>query len=333
MVGNKWATLAASGSSGKRIGVCHNTAATAIVWIWRSIFPFCLQPGAGDMDKTMTGDSGDKTRATPQLYYDRFMFDEVIDEYYGHCDFHNFGLWSQGVDSPAAACRELVSKLVSLSPRTPRRLLEVGCGKGATTRELRSHWPSAEIVAIDVSEKQLYTCRQNCPTATFQLMDACAMDFRDCSFDLVISVEAAFHFQSRRKFFADARRVLKPGGGLLLQDVLHHKHDDPSQHSEAPSDVILDPGKIIPSENYLAGPDNYKGQLMEAGFDVIKIIDVTEEGPRRFYEDFIKHLSNRERWQGFNSDHVRSLRIGARLFARRIHFCLLVYAVALPQAR
>jgi MPBQ/MSBQ methyltransferase len=272
---------------------------------------------------------GDKTPRAPNVssYYDRFMYDEVISNYFDHSDYYNFGMWRDTTAAPKDACRALMAELVALAPPHPARVLEVGCGKGATTRELRAHWPEAEITAIDVSEIQLETCRRNCPDASFMLMNACEMTFEDSSFDIVISVEAAFHFPSRRAFLEHTRRVLAPSGRVVLQDVLYVRQDAAINRPRA-SQNVLDPSALLPPENHLEGPEAYESLLREVGFERARIVDVTADGPRRFYEHLLAHLTDRKTWKGYDPDHIRRLRIGARLFARQLKYCVLVSAHA-----
>ena len=180
-----------------------------------------------------------------------------------------------------------------------------------------------------MSEIQLETCRQNCPDASFMLMDACEMAFEDSSFDMVISVEAAFHFPSRRKFLEHTRRVLASGGRVVLQDVLYLNQDaTPWRPPGNSSQNVLDPVALIPPKNHLSGPEDYEALLHDVGFERCRIVDVTAEGPRRFYEHFLTHLADRETWDRYDPDHIRLLRIGARLFARQLNYCVLVSADA-----
>ena len=53
--------------------------------------------------------------------------------------------------------------------------------------------------------------------------DACELPFDDNSFDVVLSLESAFHYPSREKFIREVKRVLKPGGKFMLGDILINK--------------------------------------------------------------------------------------------------------------
>jgi ubiquinone/menaquinone biosynthesis C-methylase UbiE len=113
-----------------------------------------------------------------------------------------------------------MEKLLSFIPERKGRILDVACGKGATTAYLLKDFAAENVFGSNISEKQLETARKRAPEATFLLMDAVQLDFEDNYFDHIICVEAVFHFETREKFLEEALRVLRPGGFLVLSDIL-----------------------------------------------------------------------------------------------------------------
>ena len=70
----------------------------------------------------------------------------------------------------------------------------------ATTRYLLKYYKPEKVAGINISEKQLGICKQNVSGCRFYLMDATKLDFKNNSFDNVICVESAFHFNTRKSF-------------------------------------------------------------------------------------------------------------------------------------
>ena len=99
-----------------------------------------------------------------------------------------------------------------------RELLEVGCGTGhwltvvgTGTGESRSRL----VAGLEPSSEMIARARATAPDARLVRGRAEALPWRDASFDRVYCVNALHHFTDRARFFAEARRILKPGGGLL----------------------------------------------------------------------------------------------------------------------
>ena len=100
----------------------------------------------------------------------------------------------------------------------PSAVLEVGCGTGhwlAAVNSARRSADGAKLAGADPSAPMLARARAAAPDAMLARARAEALPWRDATFDRVFCVNALHHFSDRAAFFSEARRVLKPGGGLL----------------------------------------------------------------------------------------------------------------------
>jgi len=208
-------------------------------------------------------------------WYQTRMYDQYAREYYENSDFFNFGYWLEDTPNQKAACENLMAKLLDFLPQSQGRILDVACGKGATTNYLLQTGAFDQVMGVDVSLKQLRTCQDNAPQARFTLGNATGAAFADASFEQIICVEAAFHFDTRADFLREARRLLKPGGYLLLTDILLTRWGDELRH-------------IRTTRNYVPTLAAYRNIFLEAGFLEVEIIDATLESWTRFYRYMLR---------------------------------------------
>jgi MPBQ/MSBQ methyltransferase len=193
--------------------------------------------------------------------YDAVLFDAVMRDFY-RSEYYNVGWWDDVPSTPADACAALVRRVIERVRRSPGRVLDAGCGLGGATRQLAGAWPVAEIVGIGVSERQLACCREILPAAKFLRMDAARLDFPAGTFDAVVGIESALHFDTRARFFAEAYRVLRDGGTLALSDLLVPSQDWPGAWSIPPANLGCDAAA-------------YATLLRDAGFRDARVDDVT----------------------------------------------------------
>ena len=103
-----------------------------------------------------------------------------------------------------------------VADRSPRRVLELAAGTGVLTRELVTAAPSASVTATDFNPAMVDYGRQRVPAAEWRQADAMALPYGAAEFDLVVCQFGVMFFPDKRLAFTEARRVLTPGGTLLM---------------------------------------------------------------------------------------------------------------------
>jgi SAM-dependent methyltransferase len=99
-----------------------------------------------------------------------------------------------------------------------RRALDIGCGDGRLTSELRA----GELTAADVSRVALERARARLPGAALvTLAPDARLPFEDSSFDLALAAETLEHVRDVQGLLSELRRVLAPGGTLAVTTPAH----------------------------------------------------------------------------------------------------------------
>jgi SAM-dependent methyltransferase len=130
------------------------------------------------------------------------------------------------VTSPGHAAGDDLQQIIAWARAlAPTRALDMATGGGHTALALA---PIARrVTAYDVTEPMLRAARgllreRGAATTGFVAGDVQALPFADGSFDVVTCRIAAHHFGDVASAVREVRRVLRPGGSFLLQDILGH---------------------------------------------------------------------------------------------------------------
>lgn len=106
-----------------------------------------------------------------------------------------------------------------LATRSAERVLEIAAGTGVVTRKMATALPeSVGIVATDLNQPMLDVAAGigTSRPVEWRQADAMQLPFPDGSFDAVVCQFGVMFFPDRPKAFAEARRVLRPGGVFLV---------------------------------------------------------------------------------------------------------------------
>ncbi|XP_009978573.1 PREDICTED: putative methyltransferase DDB_G0268948 [Tauraco erythrolophus] len=118
--------------------------------------------------------------------------------------------------APGKELQETIFTYLQEKKRSSAELVvDVGCGSGQGTRFLAEHFK--KVVGTDISEAQIQEARDapSLPNVSYLVCPAEELPFEDASVDILASFTAA-HWFDIEKFMREAKRVLKPGGCVVL---------------------------------------------------------------------------------------------------------------------
>jgi SAM-dependent methyltransferase len=168
-------------------------------------------------------------------------------------------------------------------PAPGERVLDVGCGCGATSLALgRRVGPTGEVLGVDVSRPMLGRARERIGAAgaanvRFLEADAQTADVGRASFDLAFSRFGVMFFAEPDVAFANLRASLRPGGRLTFvcwQRVDRNPWMLVPVMATAKHVPLPPPDPLAPGPFAFADPERVRGILDRAGFRDV----VLEEG-------------------------------------------------------
>ncbi len=121
-------------------------------------------------------------------------------------------------DSHSLVQKKVIARLTEILQGTssaPRRALDIGSGTGMLLRDMARIYPATVLVGLDLAHGMNLTARANLsahPSTALLTGDATALPFRDYAFDHVVSTSTFQWLDHLDSAFAEAFRVLAPGG-------------------------------------------------------------------------------------------------------------------------
>jgi len=127
----------------------------------------------------------------------------------------------EGTDESDRLCIQLYHRVASATELLGREVLEVGSGRGGGASFLARYHRPTQMTGVDFSPTAVALSDKRhagIANLAFRTGDAEALPFPDASFDVVVNVESSHCYGHVDKFFAEAARVLRPGGWFLYTD-------------------------------------------------------------------------------------------------------------------
>jgi len=137
-------------------------------------------------------------------------------------------IWGVGFMTPGGEGN--IANMIEGLETQDRRILDIGCGIGGPAFVLASQY-GADVVGVDIEPQLIEQARIRADKlkmgykCEFVQVDPGPLPFPDESFDIVFSAGVVMTIDDKQQVFAEALRVLKPGGIFTVYDWMKNEGD------------------------------------------------------------------------------------------------------------
>jgi SAM-dependent methyltransferase len=193
--------------------------------------------------------------------------------------------WARDWDHYDQGMRRYHERLLdAAAPTEGERVVDIGCGNGATTRAAARSTPGGEAFGVDLSSQMIDRARslaeaEGLANARFEVGDAQAFPFATGAHDLAVSRFGAMFFADPHAAFTNIARTLRPGGRLALvawQGLEENEWVRAIREALAVGRQLPSPPAGAPGPFGLADPDRVQTLLDGAGFEGVDVAALRE---------------------------------------------------------
>ena len=115
-----------------------------------------------------------------------------------------------------------VRRLRKCSTLSPNKIvLEIGCGTGNGSKLIKKYFQAKSVYATDLDKKMIDIAkkRNKDNSISFEVQNATTLKYKDNYFDAVFDLGVIHHIPNWKDCLKELKRVLKPKGHLIIEDL------------------------------------------------------------------------------------------------------------------